>query len=628
MRARAGDKPLPPVLVSDWTWAAGVFVACLILYAPTLTTSVAKDDSAEFQMLSPLLGVSHPTGYPLFLLLSWVATRLPLGDLAFRVTLLSMLTAALVMATVFLLLRELEVRRSVAAISALLLASTPGLWLNAVSAEVYPLAVFFLALGSWLLVRWGKGKMPLWAVTLAFGFALTHHVSIRLVAPAVLVYLLLVQPRLILRPKQWLPALATLLLPLALYAYVPLRAAHFESLPLMQDEVMGIPKVVAAGNVSPSYALGGAVDYFLAGRQSGSVLSGLRISPAILLEYLKVSAQQYPLWAVLPLAAVGLVVMLKRQTREGVYFLLAYGVTAWAVLRYLGEQGRGVPQLLPLHVITIVWFAVGASWLIEWLDRRWHPAPFIRALPLLLLACLPLANIVHHYPEALAQQRTDYRSEALGILQQPLPEGAAIAGPWSEITTLRYLQRIEGIRPDLWIMHADETGIQTILWPAAVAEGRPFYVLRATEAGLRLLPLPPLTGVSPAHEADIGLGNVVRWRGYDLPEGPVSPGSVLPITLYWQPSAAIDRNWVTFIHLVDEQGNRVAQVDRVPLAGLDPPTQWKVGQLVADPYELPVPTGLAPGRYTLLMGWYDGEDRLTWEDGEDFHRLAEVEVQP
>jgi hypothetical protein len=161
-----------------------------------------------------------------------------------------------------------------------------------------------------------------------------------------------------------------------------------------------------------------------------------------------------------------------------------------------------------------------------------------------------------------------------------------------------------------------------------MAEGRPFYALRATEAGLRLLPLPPLTGVFPTHETDIGLGNVVRWRGYDLLESTVSPGRVLPITLYWQPSAAIDRDWVTFIHLVDDQGNKVAQVDRVPLAGLYPPTQWKVGQLVADQYELPIPAGLAPGRYTLLMGWYDGEDRLTWEDGEDFHRLAEIEVQP
>jgi hypothetical protein len=35
-----------------------------------------------------------------------------------------------------------------------------------------------------------------------------------------------------------------------------------------------------------------------------------------------------------------------------------------------------------------------------------------------------------------------------------------------------------------------------------------------------------------------------------------------------------------------------------------------------------------PGRYTLVVGWYDDLDRLNWDDGQDTHHLAEIEVQP
>lgn len=630
--SEAGNAQRRSWLARDWLWAVGLFLVCLALYWPTLAPSVVSDDSAEFQMLAPVLGVSHPTGYPLYLLLGWVAAHLPLGgDVAFRLNLLTMFSAAAAMAFFFLLLRELDVQRGVAFLSTLLLASMPSLWLTSVAAEVYPLAVLFMALGSWLLLRWGRGKTPLWAAALAFGFALTHHVSIRLFAPAVLVYLLAVEPRLPLRPRRWMPAAIAVLLPLALYAYVPLRAGHFESLALWQGEVAGIPKSVASGYISPSYTLGGPASYFLATGQSGSVLSGWSISQSVLAQAVDLSGQQYPLWAVLPVALAGLVALLFRRTRAGLYLLLAFAVTAWAVLRYLDVQGRGTAQLLPLQVIVVAWFAVGASSAVGWLLSRMRPGSrpgLLQGTALLLLAVVPAANIVRGYPEALAQHRADARSEALAFLAQPLPEGAVIAGPWSDITPLRYLQRIEGIRRDLWVVHADDRGIAEVLYPAARAEGTPFYVLRATGAGLRLLPLPPLSGVVPAHGDGESLEGLVSLEGYDLEGGPVAPGEALPLTLYWKLESPIDGEWKVFIHLLDAQGNRVAQIDRAPLAGLYPLAQWQAGELLADQYEIPLSADVAPGTYTLIIGWYDAAGRLLWEDGQDSHSLAEIEVLP
>jgi hypothetical protein len=614
--------------MQDRTWALALFLACLILYWPTLSPSVVVGDGGEFQMVSHLFGVPHRTGYPLFVLLGWVVTRLPLGgDVAYRLTLLSMFSASAAMALFFLLLRELDVRKSVATISTLLLASAPRLWMHAAAAEVYTLAVLFVVLGSWLLLRWGRGKTPLWAVTLVFGFGLTHHITFRLLGPAVLVNILLVEPRLPLRPRRWLPALVTLLLPLLLYAWIPPRAAHFQAQPEFQGDILGVPKVVASGLVSAWYMSAGIVDFFLVTDYSGDVVSGAGLDPAIVSRYLEMAQEQYPLLLVVPLALLGLAVILRRRTRAGIYFLVVYLVTTWAAIRFLGQVGGGGNQLLTAHVLTVLWFALGANQLLDWLYSRWSWDGWKRFVPLALLACIPLFNIVQYYPDALARRQTEVRSQAQAILDQPLPEGAVIAGE-GEITPIRYLQRVDGVRPDLWVIHSNEPGIRDALLPRALADDVPLYALRGTEAGLRLLPLMLDDDTVIPYPTDMGLGQMVRWRGYDLPDVPVDPGTALPITIYWQVEAPIDRDWKIFIHLLDETGEGFAQLDQVPLGQFNPPTSWQPGRLVVDQYELPLPSDLPPGRYQLVFGWYSGSDRLVWEDGRDTQLLGHVDVAP
>ena len=617
-----------PWLRKDRTWALGVFLACLILYWPTLSPSVVVGDGGEFQMVSHLLGVPHRTGYPLFVLLGWVFTRLPLGgDVAYRLTLLSMFSASAAMALFFLLLRELDVRRGVAALSTLVLASAPRLWMHAAAAEVYALAVLLVVLGSWLLLRWGRGKTPLWVVTLVFGLGLTHHITFRLLGPAVLVYILIVEPRLPLRPRRWLPALATLLLPLLLYAWIPPRAAHYQTLPEYQGDILGVPKIVASGFVSAWYMSAGIVDFFLVTDYSGDVVSGAGLDPAIVTRYLEMAGEQYPLLLVAPLALLGLVAMLRHRTRSGIYFLLVYLVTTWAAIRFLGQVGGGGNQLLTAHVLTVLWFAYGANKVLDWLYGRWQWKGWKRYLPLALLACVPLFNIIQHYPDAMALRQTEVRSQAQAILEQPLPEGAVIAGE-GEVTPIRYLQRVDGVRPDLWVIHSNEPGIRDALLPRALADGIPLYALRGTEAGLRLLPLMPGDGTAIAHPQDVGLGGIVRWRGYDLPDAALEPGAALPITLYWQVEAPIDQNWTIFIHLLDEKGEGFAQVDQVPLGQYHPPTAWQPGQLVVDQYEMLLPPDLPSGRYQLVFGWYNKSGRLIWEDGRDAQLLGHIDVAP
>ena len=65
-------------LTNDTAIAGLLVVASLILYAATAAPSVATlfDDSLEFQVVVPTLGIAHPSGYPLYTLLGKLFTLL------------------------------------------------------------------------------------------------------------------------------------------------------------------------------------------------------------------------------------------------------------------------------------------------------------------------------------------------------------------------------------------------------------------------------------------------------------------------------------------------------------------------------------------------------------------------
>jgi hypothetical protein len=130
-----------------------LFLAFLALYIRTAAPSVLAGDSAEFQFAAPLLGVPHPTTYPLYVLLGKLATLLiPFGDLAWRVTLVSAGSAALAVALFFLLARRITHSDGAAAVAALALGLAPGLWNAATLAEVYALLAALLVALAYLLV--------------------------------------------------------------------------------------------------------------------------------------------------------------------------------------------------------------------------------------------------------------------------------------------------------------------------------------------------------------------------------------------------------------------------------------------------------------------------------------------
>lgn len=99
----------------------------------------------------------------------------------------------------------------------------------------------------------------------------------------------------------------------------------------------------------------------------------------------------------------------------------------------------------------------------------------------------------------------------------------------------------------------------------------------------------------------------ITLRGWRL-DGPARPGATLDLTLTWYASARQMRDWIVFVHLIDDQGQVVAEDNRQPRDGAFPTTQWNLGDWIEDRHQLHLPAGMAEGNYRLQIGLYDSQD--------------------
>jgi 4-amino-4-deoxy-L-arabinose transferase-like glycosyltransferase len=109
----------------------------------------------------------------------------------------------------------------------------------------------------------------------------------------------------------------------------------------------------------------------------------------------------------------------------------------------------------------------------------------------------------------------------------------------------------------------------------------------------------------PEHAQVARFGASVELTGYDLPQAVRAPGSPLEVTLHWHVLETPDRNYYTFVHLLDAGGNILAQDDGPPGGGELPAMGWLPGEYLSDTRSLLLPPGLADGTYHLGIGFYD-----------------------
>jgi len=461
--------------------AALLFLLFLALYIRTAAPSVLSGDSAEFQLAAPLLGVPHPTTYPLYVLLGKLATLvIPFGDMAWRVTLVSAICGALAVALFFGIARQLSASTPAALVGALALGLAAGLWNAATMAEVYALMMALLAALLALIVTDGRrttndersnlnSHLP-FLVAFVGGLGFAHH-GLFVIAgmPILAAYLLwwlfnvldegrrAVLSSFAVRLGLKYAALLALcfaagllpwLYPLAQYArYGPFTGQDYG---LPQHYFWGAPQSWPQ-----------ALDLLIGGTMRRSIFRAPTLDS--IMAVLRLVGQRLlfefgPIGVLLGL--FGSVVLLRRAR-------IVWLGAAWiffATLAYLLLLGPAVQDApvftLPMLLPWALWIAAGSAALIAWVAAGgWRLAAGRQfaslvtrhaSLVALLLIAATLAWGYTRLPVSSKRQLWLFRRFGEATLDQ-LPPGAAVITHWEQGMTLQYLIRVEGRRPDVWV---------------------------------------------------------------------------------------------------------------------------------------------------------------------------------
>jgi len=183
--------------------------------APDLTWSHHGTDGGELATAAATLGIPHPPGYPSYVLVGHLFSRLPLGgSVAYRMNLLSAVSAAaaggLATAAAGHWIGGIK-RRAAPLAAGLALAFMPLVWSQAIITEVYALNLALLAAFLWALLR----RRAAWVVGLLLGLSVTTHLTSAMMLPLALTCT---------ARKRWWSLLGGLLLGLLPFLAPPLLA--------------------------------------------------------------------------------------------------------------------------------------------------------------------------------------------------------------------------------------------------------------------------------------------------------------------------------------------------------------------------------------------------------------------
>jgi len=196
------DRAVAPEAPVDWadlSIAAALGVVSFGVYLATLAPGLLGGASGEFQTLAAAPGYAHPAGAPVYVLLARLAAFLPVGDVAYRVNLLSAVMGATAVGLTYLVGRSLVGRRWVSVAGATALAVSPTFWSQAIVAEAYACAIALVLAILLALSAWQKSGRSRWLAVAACltAVGLGVHAGVLLIVPAALVLV-------VVTPRRWL----------------------------------------------------------------------------------------------------------------------------------------------------------------------------------------------------------------------------------------------------------------------------------------------------------------------------------------------------------------------------------------------------------------------------------------
>ncbi|MBA2718157.1 MAG: DUF2723 domain-containing protein [Chloroflexi bacterium] len=458
--------------------AAGLIA--FAVYLRTLLPGTAFGDWGEMQTVPHVLGIAHPTGYPTYLITAWLGQLIPVGSVAFRANAVSAVSVSLTIAVIVAIGLVLGVRPFIAVGGALCLAAVTTVWAAATAAEVNGLHVLFVALLLHRALIWEDQRRPrdLFLGGLLTGLALGNHLLTLFVAPFIGLFVLWTGRHEVLRrPVVLMAGIATLLIGLSVYLYIPIAASRAPALaynhPVTLETVWWLVSGAQFRGQFDFLSPAGPVDLV----RNLPALWSLLVARATI---------------VLPtLGLIGLVVLLRRRP--------AFGLTVGAIL--IGSAYLWASYLRLEHYLLVAWLVLAIGFMtaldssadrLDGLARSIRAKRGGRQVPSAGGLVVGLAAAVFATGLAASNWGESDRSDDVGAevfvatAWRVLPPDAAILTPWDVSTPLWHSQIVLGARRDVLIV--DDTNIVYDGWGsrenriASLICDRPVFIVRLDEA--------------------------------------------------------------------------------------------------------------------------------------------------
>lgn len=510
---RAEIVATPAVHRPPYLWALAAAAALFILYAATLAPSTAFWDTSEYIATAHILGIPHPPGNPLFVLLAraWELLLSPLGlPVAVRINLFSAFMSAgaaffwyLVVHRILVAFTDNETVRRVGAFAAVWVSGTAfTVWNQSnVNEKVYTVTLFTIALMSWLAFLWRdnveehRGQRnrrfhddnAILVVIFVLALSVGNHLMAFLAAPALFVFLVLVKPRTLASWKLYPLMAGVAVLGLCVQLYLPIRANQDpvinEAAPKCENMVTAVLSSVTMGR----YA-GDCPDLASALRreqyQKPPMTQRMAPFPAQMANFFQYfdwqwsrslqGRQGYFAGARMPFTLLFLFLGLwgawkhyERDRKSFWYiavllFTLSFGLVYYMNFKYgyVQQQVKGYPdsEVRERDYFYVITFSVWGLWVGVGLTALWlrlvealgnRRSMVLAASPVMALALIPLLTNWKY-----ASRVGDYaaRDFAYNVLQSVEPYGVLITNGDNDTFPLWYLQEVEGIRRDVTVI--------------------------------------------------------------------------------------------------------------------------------------------------------------------------------
>jgi serine/threonine-protein kinase len=219
----------------------------------------------------------------------------------------------------------------------------------------------------------------------------------------------------------------------------------------------------------------------------------------------------------------------------------------------------------------------------------------------------------------IGEQRHDREIPESHIIAQDKPPGAQVT-EGTNIAVVVSLGPEQVIMPNavgfpisVRQLDLEDMGLTVMVTETWSTEPAGLIITQAPPAGTEISAASTVTlTVSSGSRTEVraNLDNKVLLYSGELNGETFRPGDTVQILITWHVLDRLPEAYTTFIHITDENGRIVAQLDRPPLGGSRPTNTWRAGEKLLDPYTLVLPRDIPPGSYWVRAGLYRGNHRL------------------